>query len=362
MMEGPLRSADGMRNRTPSQFRVDLSVTPGNAREFELWRDGLRPLFAMEALDAASRSSFAIEATSYQFSDVAIASGRSSAALFERAPLTIARSGLDHICLLIYTEGGCELDIEGGSTEVHAGDVCFLDLSRPVALRAPNYASLTLILPRATLQPYVADLDALHGRILRKSRPLNAMLVNHLQTLFAEAPTLDEADGAAAARGTAALIAAFAGTSDDGREVIARSNSIVTLLTFRQHIEKHLGDLGLGPESLCRRFGVSRATLFRAFEPMGGVRRYILQRRLARSRRLLTDPACADHRIGSIALQCGFGNTSVFNRAFQGAFGMSPTELRATAGSGEFSEAALSGDQGLASMSRWLLGLDSSRA
>lgn len=106
---------------------------------------------------------------------------------------------------------------------MHAGDVCFLDLSRPVALRAPNYASLTLILPRATLQPYVADLDALHGRILRKSRPLNAMLVNHLQTLFAEAPTLDEADGAAAARGTAALIAAFAGTSDDGREVIARS-------------------------------------------------------------------------------------------------------------------------------------------
>ncbi len=161
-----MRSADGMRVRTPSQFRVDLSVAAGNAREFELWRDGLRPLFTMDALDATSRSSFAIEATSYQFSDVAIVSGRSSAALFQRDPLTIARGGLDHICLVIHTEGGCALDVEGRSAEAHPGDVCFLDMSRLVTLRAPNYASLTLLLPRATLQPYVADLDALHGRIL----------------------------------------------------------------------------------------------------------------------------------------------------------------------------------------------------
>ena len=97
-----MRLADVMRSRMPSQFRVDLSVTRGNAREFELWRDGMRPLFAMDALDAASRSSFAIEATSYQFADVALVSGRSSAAVFQRSPLTIARGGLDHICVLIY--------------------------------------------------------------------------------------------------------------------------------------------------------------------------------------------------------------------------------------------------------------------
>ncbi|TAJ68545.1 MAG: AraC family transcriptional regulator [Phenylobacterium sp.] len=361
-MESGLRSAEGMRGRMPSQFRVDLSVTRGNAREFELWRDGLGPMFAMDALDATSRSSFAIEATGYQFSDVAIVSGRSSAALFRRDPLTIARGALDHISLLIYTEGGCALDIEGRSTEVQAGDVCFLDLSRPVTLRAPDYASLTLILPRATLQPYVDDLDTLHGRILRKSRPLNAMLVSHLEKLFAEAPALNAADGAVAAKGTAALIAAFAGASDDGRDVIARSNSAATLLTFRRHIENHLGDLDLGPGSLYRRFGVSRATLFRAFEPMGGVGRYILQRRLERARRLITDPAGAHHRVGAIALQCGFGNASVFSRAFQRAFGVSPTELRAAVGRDGFSEAAFSGDQGFASMGRWLLGLDSGRA
>lgn len=346
----------------PSRFRVDLSVAQGNAREFELWRDGLRPLFAADALDAASRASFTTEGTSYQFADVAIVSGRSSAARFQRDPLTIARGAIDHICLLIYTEGGCALDIEGHSTEVQAGDVCFLDLSRPVTLQAPDYASLTLILPRATLQPHVADLDALHGRILRRSHPLNAMLVSHLETLFAQAPALDAADGAVAAKGTAALIAAFAGASDDGRGAIARSNSAATLLTFRRHVEAHLGDLDLGPESLCRRFGVSRATLFRAFEPMGGVRRYILHRRLDRARRLITDPAAAHHRVGAIALQCGFGNPSVFSRAFQRAFGISPTELRAAVGTEGFSATALCGDEGFASMGHWLLGLDAGRA
>jgi hypothetical protein len=105
--------------------------------------------------------------------------------------------------LLVYAEGGCALDADGSVTEVSAGDVCFLDLSRPTALRAPNYDSLTLILPRAALQPYIADLDILHGRIKQKKNPLNAILVNHLQTLFAEAPTLSATDGRAAAKGTA---------------------------------------------------------------------------------------------------------------------------------------------------------------
>lgn len=347
-----------MHGRAPSQFRMEVSIAPGNTREFERWRDGLRPLFAVDALDATSRSSFSAKATSYQFSDVAIISGHSSAALFQRAPLTIARSGLDHISLLLYTEGGCALDVEGRSTEVQAGDVCFLDLSRPIMLRAPDYASLTLILPREMLQPYIADLDTLHGRILRRSQPLNAMLVSHLKTLLAEAPTLNAIESSVAAKGTAALIAAFAGASDEGRDVIIRSSATTTLLTFRQYIEKHLGDLDLGPASLCHRFGVSRATLFRAFEPMGGVMCYILQRRLARARRLIIDAADTHHRIGSIAFQCGFSNASVFNRAFRHAFGLSPTELRTTVMSGKVSDVALSGDQVFGSMGRWLLGLD----
>jgi len=63
-----------------------------------------------------------------------------------------------------------------------------LDMTRQSSLRAPRYRSLSLVLPRALLAPLVADLDALHGRILQRSTALNAMLARHLGALYDEAP------------------------------------------------------------------------------------------------------------------------------------------------------------------------------
>jgi hypothetical protein len=66
----------------------------------------------------------------------------SSAATFKRTTQTIARSGLDNICLVVHLDGGCNLDIEGRSTEVHPGDILILDLTRRCAILAPDYKSL----------------------------------------------------------------------------------------------------------------------------------------------------------------------------------------------------------------------------
>lgn len=43
----------------------------------------------------------------------------------------------------------------------------------------------------------------------------------------------------------------------------------------------------------------------------------------------LTDPRLRDRQIGWIALDCGFGDISYFNRVFQREYGMTPTECRA---------------------------------
>lgn len=349
-------------NRTgggrPSQFRLDLSVKPGNAREFDLWRSGMSPLFTMDAPDAGARSSFGAQLTSYQFADVAIVAGRSSAAKFQRTAQNIARGGIDSIGLLVYAEGGCALDVEGRTAEVQAGDVCFLDLSRPISLKAPDYESLTLILPRAALQQHIADLDGLHGQILKKTSPLNAMLVGHLRTLFEAAPSLDSTDGRAAANATAALIAAFAGASANGRDTIAQSKSMTSLNTIRRLIEANLHKLDLGPDYICRQLGISRAKLYRVFEPMDGVSHYILQRRLALAHQLISNPVNGHHRIGAIAARCGFANISVFSRSFRQSYGMSPTELLRAFERAEPADISFSGEGGFGAMNRWLLGRD----
>ncbi len=99
---------------------------------------------------------------------------------------------------------------------------------------------------------------------------------------------------------------------------------------MRRLIEANVPEPDLGPEFLCQRLGMSRAKLYRLFKPIGGVGAYIQQRRLTRAYHALTDPAQAHLYVGMIATRCGFGSASVFSRAFRQAFGLSPTDLRAT--------------------------------
>jgi AraC-like DNA-binding protein len=353
-----VESQSGRRDATPAQFGLKLSVTPGNAQEFDLWRFGMSPLFAMEPRDRRGRASFAVEATSYQFADVALSLGTSSAAVFKRTSQTIARSGLDNICLVVHLIGGCSLEIEGRSIEVHPGDVFIVDLTRHSSIRAPDYASLSIVLPRALVAPLLPNLDSLHGLVLPRSSPFNTMLVSHLQTLFAEVPALGLQEVSAAASGTAALVASLLGASANGRDATRQAASIASLQALRRVVEANLADPDLGPEFLCQQLGMSRATLYRLFESLGGVRRYIQQRRLTRAYQTITDPTHAGERVSTIAARYGFSSDSVFSRAFREAYGMSPTDLRGASRRGDAAGPGHSNDSAFIIMNRWLLGMD----
>lgn len=342
--------------RSPN--KVSLSFNGGNAREFALWQSGYSPLFEMDAESLAARSSFRAGVTGYNLADVIIIDGYSSAMTLQRTGQTIARSSVDHIGLTVHSEGGGSLDIEGRTAEIRPGEVFFLDMTRRSTLRTSDYKSLTLVLPRMLLAQYVTDPDRLHGKILPGASPLNEMLAAHMRMLCAQASALDIPDMHAAARGTAALIAAFAGASADGRELISQVAVGASLETCRRMIDAHLHDPGMGPELLCQKLGVSRAKLYRLFEPLGGVSQHIQQRRLMRAFQLLVDPAQARERISTIATRCGFANISSFNRAFRQTHGLSPTELRIASASAELDDAELSGHRAFRTMRRWLRGAD----
>src|SRR5690606_8691975 len=82
----------------------------------------------------------------------------------------------------------------------------------------------------------------------------------------------------------------------------------------------------LGTDTLVRRFFVSRPTLYRMFRPLGGVARYIRERRLLRAHaRLREDPDCT---ITFLLYDLGFDSERQFQRAFQARFGMSPASWR----------------------------------
>lgn len=97
--------------------------------------------------------------------------------------------------------------------------------------------------------------------------------------------------------------------------------------TIRMLERDNLGEHGFTLSNLAREAGLSPYHFVRVFEGLAGVTpyQYILRRRLRNAAtRLLNDPA----KVLEIALDCGFGDVSNFNRAFRAEFSVSPREFR----------------------------------
>lgn len=115
----------------------------------------------------------------------------------------------------------------------------------------------------------------------------------------------------------------------DGRAAEIRDLPASTLARVSRTvrtIERH-PDAGHSLESLAREARLSPYHFLRAFQQVTGVtpHQYVLRARLREAAtRLASEPA----RILDIALDCGFGDVSNFNRAFRTELGMSPRNFR----------------------------------
>jgi AraC-like DNA-binding protein len=109
---------------------------------------------------------------------------------------------------------------------------------------------------------------------------------------------------------------------------LRRARRITALAAVKRHIEANLDSESPTVAELCRRFGLSRASLYRLFVPDGGIARYIRDRRLHQAFRMLASPAGCRARIIDIAVSFQFSSDSTFIRAFRRRFGLTPGALR----------------------------------
>ena len=244
---------------------------------------------------------------------------------FSRDPRRIARSGLDLIFVQMTLEGSDVRLVNGETVLVEAGDISLFDLSRSIHAQTQHCRNLTLVLPRHLLFGKDAQNDALHGLVLRRTTSTARLIGSHLRALFDDLSDITQAEAPAIVTATANLV-----TNLIGPQMAARGPSPTVrgaaIMEIRRYIERHIAMPDLGPDHLCKTFGLSRASLYRLFEPIGGVTDYIRSRRLRSAFRMLANDR--SRTVGEIAYACGFADISAFSRAFRHQFGMSPSEVR----------------------------------
>lgn len=301
-------------------------ASPADA--FWAWRDAFSVLFDVAVSTPQALASFQGSIVGYHFGQMLVGIWQSSDQIQRRSNTTIARSGIDHIMLRCLRTGRCEGKADGLAFRLDAGQVGVFDLARPISLSCHEVDNIVLVLPRSLFAARRAALDEAHGMVL--SGPLSAVLARYMYSLIEQAPAFGPADGLALTEPTVALVSACVHELPESR----REGRAVTLMAVKRYLDEHLADPDLRAEAACHRFGLSRPTLYRLFEPYGGFLRYLQDRRLKRCFNDLVSSNANPRRIADIADSWGFQSAAVFSRAFRRVYGVSARDARLAASTG----------------------------
>jgi AraC-like DNA-binding protein len=296
-----------------------------------MWRWSLSPLFEADALEPERRPDFLFHSQSYIYGNMSLGRVQASAAHFRRRTHQIARSGNDQIMVVVYDQGGFQLRADRKEAVGRPHDVAIFDLHRKLELSTEASASIACLLPRPTLESLTTGLDHMHGMIIPFEQDLNGLLRTHMQFLLAQAREFLEHQRLNFVQSMVHMLAWTTGDANLAQEWSAEAVLAARFCQVRQSIETHLPNPALGPKFLSNMFQLSRAPLYRMFEPVGGIAAYILQRRFMRAHRDLSDPARFHERVGDMARRLGFSEHPAFSPAYKRKFGVQPTETRATA-------------------------------
>lgn len=248
-----------------------------------------------------------------------------------RTRQTIA-DGNDDIILTINTEGNAYATQLGHEVSIMPYEGLFHSTADMCAIAYPTRARFVAFrIPRKTITPMVSDLSAILSRRMPQTEALRllAYYATALDDHALTSPLLREAFATHIVDLVALAIDTNSGVAEVAR---GRGLRAARLKTIKDDILKHSADERLSVTGVAKRHRVTPRYVQLLFESDGGTfSEYVLEQRLARACRMLTEANFSDWTIGAIAFEAGFSNLSYFNRTFRRRYDATPSDMRAKA-------------------------------
>ncbi|KJK59109.1 helix-turn-helix domain-containing protein [Saccharothrix sp. ST-888] len=249
-----------------------------------------------------------------------------TAALIARAPQAEPQVGV-----AVQVLGRAVLEQDGRRAEVPPGGLVLYDTARPYRVDFPERFRTHLFhLPRRLLGVPERELRQAAGTAVGPAQGCGPVLLPFLGTLAASAheypaPVGDRLAGSVADLVSTLVAQLTAAHPDDGPG--APNDHLVRRV--REHIDRHLGEPELSPETIAQAHHISVRYLHRLFEGEGvTVGRLVQQRRLEACARELGRRGRTAPTVSAVAQRWGFVNPAHFSRVFRAAYGVSPREWR----------------------------------
>jgi AraC-like DNA-binding protein len=266
---------------------------------------------------------FRARADGYRVGELVFNQAQFTPARFLHGPELLIGEGKDFLSLQMQLAGEERLIMAHGHVRLLPGHIYLRDWAYAFDSEASAMRLNAIMIPRHRLRAG-ANMQA-HMPVLTWSMaaPDGRMLAVLWQELLAELGQVS----LARARGLCDAFLAFL----DALLGYGPTEPIpATLGAIQQFLMTRLqGNVGV--EALCRHFHVSRSTVYRLFEPVGGVRQFINGARLERCYGELRGADPRRVKVADIAAAWGFTDASAFSRRFRLRFGVAPSEVLGTA-------------------------------
>jgi AraC-like DNA-binding protein len=240
--------------------------------------------------------------------------------------------GNDDLHLGVNISGAETIVQRGREVGLRAGDATLVSMAETgTIVRTSAGQRLRFQVPLNALAPLVTRVEDAVLRPIPAGTPALRLLRSYLGAV--------EEDGALAMPELRRLVVAhihdlvalvIGATRDAAAVAEGRGARAARLRAIMVDITENLGrsDLSIGVIARCH--GLGPRYVQRLFEREGTTySEFVLGQRLVQAHRRLGYAHLADRTVSSIALACGFGDLSYFNRCFRRRYGMSPSDVRA---------------------------------
>jgi AraC-like DNA-binding protein len=239
----------------------------------------------------------------------------------------VAQDGFDHFVLHQVVSGELVGGPHGAAVPIAPGETLLLDTCEAMESRARAVRLITVSVARDAVRAAAGNLDGLHG--CRISARDGALLCALLRALVEQASCLPPGAQPAITRTLVDLLSIAINPGGTGARSDFYRLEYVRREAAQRAIEARLGARDLSVQDIIAATGISRAGLYRLFEPQGGVIRFIQLRRLQQLREWLDDRAYDNQSLAELAPLSGFSGESHASRLFKQTFGVSPGAYRA---------------------------------
>lgn len=197
--------------------------------------------------------------------------------------------------------------------------ICFQNLALPYRGWSEDSEVWGLTVPRARIS---------HAELLRTCSPMISVPIGSPPGMLLSGALCTAWEAARRGAGTGhELAAALVGLVNGVLDPVAdRLRDDARLVAMKSYLRRRLADPDLSGTNLQQHFHYSRATVYRLFEPDGGVAHFIRHERLRRCHEELTHPGIGT-TVRAVAARWGYPDPARFARAFRSRYGSPPAAL-----------------------------------